>query len=155
MAGAPASLTLTEAIYDTSTPERLDEFLGKMVDKVKGAIGKGKKDDAKKTSSGPGKEKGKVAKGADAIKEFLSPYLDTIKKVGTGILKKLAVDAALGAISGGVASFWKWIKGTYGNLKMVFTLIGPTMKSFVGKIKNPKQEEQEATKGEDDPTDKK
>ena len=155
MAGAPASFTLTEAIYGTNTPERLDEFLGKMVDKVKGAIGKGKKDDGKSAPPVSDKEKGKITKGADAIKEFLSPYLDTIKKVGTGILKKLAIDAALGAISGGVASFWKWIKGTYGNLKMVFTLIGPTMKSFVNKIKNPKQEEQEATKGEDDPTDKK
>lgn len=153
MVGSSTSLSLTEAVYGTPTQERLDEFLGKMVDKVKGALGKGKKDDSK--SSNDDKKKGKLSKSADAIKEFLSPYIDTVKKVGMGILKKLAIDAALGAISGGVASFWKWLKSTFGNLKMVFKVIGPTMKSFVDKIKNPKKEEQEAIKGEDDPTEKK
>lgn len=158
--GTTSALTLTEAIYGTDTPERLDEFLGKMVDKVKGAFGKGKKKDdgkkatGKKDADGEKKGKGKLAKGAEAIKKFLEPYLGAVKEMGAKVLKSLAIDAALGAISGGVATFWKWIKSTYGNMKLVFSVVGPAMKSFVSKIENPKQEEEEAMKGEDDPTDK-
>ena len=63
--------------------------------------------------------------------------MDTIKKVGMKAVQNLAIDAALGAISGGVASFWKWLKSTYGNIKLVFQAIGPTMKGFVAKIETP------------------
>lgn len=160
--GPVPALTLTEAIYGTETPERLDEFLKGMVDKVKGAFGKGKdKDDKKggkksaaKKSGDKGGKEGKIKKGADALKKFVAPYMDTIKKVGMKAVQSLAIDAALGAISGGVASFWKWLKSTYGNIKLVFQAIGPTMKQFVSKIENPKEEAKEAEEGKDDPTDK-
>ena len=119
---AQPALTLTEAVYGTDTPERLDEFLGKMVDKVKGAFGKGKDKKSDDKKSGDKKSAGGKMGG---IKEFIAPYMDTVKKIGSGILKSLAIDAALGAISGGVATFWKWIKGTFKNMKMIFSVIGP------------------------------
>jgi len=153
-------LTLTEAVYDTDTSERLDEFLGKMADKVKGALGKGKdkgkdkKSDDKKSDDKKSDDKKPTGGKTDALKEFIAPYMDTVKKIGTGILKSLAIDAALGAISGGVATFWKWIKSTFKNMKLVFDVVGPTMQSFVKKIKDPKKEAEEAMKGEDDPTEK-
>jgi len=148
-----AGITLAEAMYGTDTPVRLDEFLGKMMDKVKSSVGKGKgeKKGAKK-DDGTKKEKAGADSKLGVLKEFLGPYMETVKKIGLGILKSLAVSAALGAISGGVATFWKWIKSTFKNMKLVFSVVGPTMKRFVKKIKDPKKEAEEAMKGEDDPT---
>ena len=60
------------------------------------------------------------------------------------LLKNLAIDAILGAISGGVATMWKWIRGTWGNMKMLFSVVGPPLESFVEKIEDPKAEAAEA-----------
>jgi hypothetical protein len=70
-----------------------------------------------------------------------------------GIVKKLGAEALIGLASGGVGTFISGVKKAFGGFKLVSSLFGGTLGKFVSDIENPKEEREEAEKGEDDPTD--
>jgi hypothetical protein len=98
-----------------------------------------------------------ISKVKDAIMEKLKPLMDILrsKVVGAfkGIVKKLGAEALIGLASGGVGTFISGVKKAFGGFKLVSSLFGGTLGKFVSDIENPKEEREEAEKGEDDPTD--
>jgi len=168
-----ATPSLVAAMYDTNTNERLDEFLKGLKDKAKKA-GSAIKDKASKVASGAkdkAKDLGKkVAKkadekiGASDTKEKFPPktqklideWVTTFKKLGAKIGKNfmagIAIQAIVGALSGGIGTLLAFMAKAFGGIKYVLKVAGEPMSRFVGQIKNAKEEAKEAEKGEDDPT---
>ena len=67
----------------------------------------------------------------------------------------MAVDAIAGALSGGVATAFKYMGKLFKGVKYVLKVVGEPMSKFVSQIENAKEEAKEAEAGEDDPTDEK
>ena len=133
--------SLVSALYYTDTDERLDEFLGKLKDKAKKAMGG--KDDKKEESS----------KGKKEIDQFLDPLKALVKKMGKKFAANIAVDAALGALTGGVATAFKYMAKAFKGIKFVVKVVGGPISKFVGQIKDQEAEKKEAEAGKEDPTD--
>jgi len=143
--------SLVTALYATESDERLDEFLKGLKDKAKKAKDKvsGKKAAAEDWLENlPGDLKKETEKRLASLK-------DIAKKIGGKILKGLAIDAILGAVSGGIATFMKYLLKAFKSMKMVMSVVSGPMSEFVSQIKDKKKEEAEANKGKDDPTEKK
>ena len=91
------------------------------------------------------------------IMSKLQPIIDVVKEkvmdLFKDIAKSLGADALIGLASGGIGTFLSYIKKAFGGVKLFSTLFGDSMANFVDKIENPKEEAEEAEKGEDDPTD--
>ena len=119
--------------------------------KAAGITGKSE-DEAKEEKEGEGgggeeedEEKSMVQKILNFIKEKI---VDTM----TDAIKGLAVDALMGAVSGGVASAVKTLGKVYGGAQFVAKILASAAEPFISKIENPEQEMEEMEKGEDDPT---
>ena len=133
--------SLVAALYYTDTDDRLDEFLGKLKDKAKKAMGG--KDDKKEEST----------KGKKEVDEFLDPLKALVKKMGKKFAASIAVDAALGALTGGIATAFKFMAKVFKSIKFVFKVVGDPISKFVGQIKDQEAAEKEAAAGKEDPTD--
>lgn len=105
------------------------------------------KDDAAGGGGGDGEdeEKSMLQKIIDYVKEKLVDEL-------ADKIKGLAVDAIMGAVSGGVGAFIKAVGAMYGGVKFIGNILGKAAEPFISKIKNPEKEMEEMEAGEDDPT---
>lgn len=141
--------------------ERVDEFLGKLKDKAKGAIDK-VKDKVKKGVDKAADAEGKAEKakdtvekagGGDAVQEFLiDPALKMMKSIGKSVVKNLALDAVLGAVSGGIGALISWARKAFKGAKTMVSAVGPAVEKFISKVKGDKGEAKEAEAGKGDPT---
>ena len=140
--------TLASVLY--SDDNRLDEFLGM-----------GKKKDKKDDDSGDDdKSSGskmewlkKLPKEMQKIgKQIVITVVEFLQQKGKDFVSGIAIDAVLGAVSGGVSSFISWAGKIFGGMEFVMGVIGEPMKRFVSKVKGDKEAEKEAEKGIDDPT---
>ena len=133
---------------------------GAAKDTAKDALKGGKDDD------GDDQEKDDEEKGEKSEKDldegaqsYLSDMKKTFKKLmgnlGKSFIKNMAVDAIAGALSGGVATAFKYMGKLFKGVKYVLKVIGEPMNKFVSQIENAKEEAKEAEAGEDDPTDEK
>ncbi|MEC7366718.1 MAG: hypothetical protein VX457_01480 [Actinomycetota bacterium] len=128
----------------------MDEFLG---------MGK-KKDKKDDDDSGDDKDSGGamdwLKKLPEEIKKvgklIVSAVVEFLQQKGKDFITGIAIDAVLGAVSGGVGSFLKWAGKIFGGLEFVMGVIGAPMEKFVAKVKGDKEAEKEAEKGIDDPT---
>ena len=140
--------TLASILY--SNEERLDEFLG---------MGK-KKDKKDDDDSGEDKDSGGnmewLKKLPDEMKkigkQIMITVVEFLQQKGKDFVAGIAIDAVLGAVSGGVGSFIKWAGKIFGGIEFVMGVIGAPMEKFVAKVKGDKDAEKEAEKGIDDPT---
>lgn len=137
--------------------ERVDEFLGKLKDKAKGAIDK-VKDKVKGDKSGEGegeseeKSGGDEGGGSDLDKLLIQPALNMMKSIGKSVVKNLALDAVLGAVSGGVGALISWARKAFKGAKTMVSAVGPAVEKFIAKVKGDKGEAKEAEAGKGDPT---
>ena len=98
-----------------------------------------------------------IGKVKAAIMEQLDPLINVLKEkvvnAFKNIVKQIGAEALMGLATGGVGAFISGIKKAFGGFKLVSKLFGATLGKFVSDIENPKEEREEAEKGEDDPTD--
>ena len=161
---------LTTALY---TDQPLEELFGLFGGKKKKKGKKGKKE--KKTSVEKGdKKREKTAKKADkavdnvegameaipeeafessTFKNIVSGMASLMKSIGVSAVKSLAVDALLGALSGGIGTAVNFLVKAFGGMKFVLRVMSQPLAKFAGKIKDSEAEMKEAEKGEDAPTD--
>ena len=95
------------------------------------------------------------SKAGKIIKKITSLLFTVVKKIGAKAFKGLAVDVIGASLTGGISAAFKALKALYGGSKIVFMFLGDPIKKFLGKIKNPEEEAEEAEDGEDDPTESK
>lgn len=115
---------------------------------------------AQKAAEEGGDEKGDGEDGEDNPEEeeknMLQKAFEFLKEkfidAGAEILKKIAFDAIVGAVSGGIGAFIKTASKLWGGMSFVMGIIGESTDKFLSKIKDPEQEMEEMEKGEDDPT---
>ena len=140
--------SLSSVLY--SNDERLDEFLGMGKKKDK------KDDDDSGDDKGSGDKMDWLKKLPGEMKKIgkliVSAVVEFLQQKGKDFMAGIAIDAVLGAVSGGVGSFIKWAGKIFGGIEFVMGVIGAPMEKFVAKVKGDKDAEKEAEKGIDDPT---
>ena len=138
-----------------SAKDKADELKGDAKEKAKEALsGDGDEDESKESSEETEETKKEAAeKAKKETEEFLKPLKALAKKLGKGFAKSMAVDAIAGALTGGVATAFKYMAKAFKGIKYVFKVIGGPLSKFVGQIKNQKEETKEAEAGKEDPTD--
>ena len=136
-----------------SAKDKADELKGDAKEKAKEALsgGDGESEESSEEAEEVKKEAGKKAK--KETEEFLKPLKALAKKLGKGFAKSMAVDAIAGALTGGVATAFKYMAKAFSGIKYVFKVVGGPISKFVGQIKNQKEEAKEAEAGKEDPTD--
>ena len=90
---------------------------------------------------------------SDKFKKIKETLKNLITSIGMSAMKSLALDALMGALSGGLATAVKFLVKAFGGMKFVLRIMSQPLEKFTGKIKDTKAEMAEAEKGEDDPTD--
>ena len=132
--------------------DKADELKGDAKEKAKEALSGGDDDDSGDESSGESEKEAKE-KAKKETEEFLKPLKQLAKNLGKGFMKSMAIDAVAGALTGGVATAFKYMAKAFKGIKYVFKVVGGPLGKFVGQIKNQKEEAKEAEEGKDDPTD--
>ena len=139
---------------------------GKLSKKAKDSAKDAAKDLAKgddsdsKESDGAGAGKGEdfleslPPESRSVLENTVASFKKMAAKIGKKFMAGLAIDAIGGALSGGVATAFKYMGKLFGGVKYVLKVIDAPMSKFVAKVKSDKGEIEEAEKGEDDPTDK-
>jgi len=141
-----AAPTLASVLY--SNDDRLDEFLGMGKKKKK------KDDDSSDDDDGSSMDWLKKLPGEmqKVGKQIVITVVEFLQQKGKDFVAGIAIDAVLGAVSGGVSSFISWASKIFGGIEFIMGVIGEPMKRFVSKVKDDKEAEKEAEKGIDDPT---
>jgi len=92
------------------------------------------------------------SESSSALKNLVEKVKSVAKALGANFFKGLAIDAIAGAVSGGIATLFKFLAKLFGGIKMVWSVSAGPIKSFVSKIENPKEEKKDAEAGKNDPT---
>ena len=160
---AHSSPLLVSAIYDNEPLEELFGLFGKKKNKKSKNKGKSKKPSARSRDQKREKQgedidnaMGNAEKTSeitgDVAKEFIAACKNMVKKLGQSIIKKLALDALLASISGGIGVALKYLVKAFGGMNFVRKVLSVPMSKFAGQITDKKEELAIAEKGEEDPT---
>lgn len=162
----PSTPLLATALYTDQSLQELFGLFGKKKKKgkkeKKTSVEKSDKSRVKKAEKADDAAE-KVEAAADAIpeeafesstfKNIMAGMGNLMQSIGISAVKSLAVDALMGALSGGVGAAVNFLIKAFGGMKFVLRVMSKPLAKFAGKITDSKTEMKEAEKGEDDPTD--